>query len=212
VQCIYAGPGGTIDDPAANGTAGGDDALLETEEYPGQFFTAIGEGFPFGAEGRFYEDFKHNLPAGARVYVRVWNGQAPASSTHYGTSGLYTLVGSIFEENDFGQWSTGTSMGGACTDLDEDGYGSPASVDCPHPELDCDDSNPGVNPGMTEIPGNGIDDDCNAGTPQWGTPASTVSRGTERATSLANISFLIVLPGAFALLWRRAGRKKKYGG
>jgi len=52
-----------------------------------------------------------------------------------------------------------------CTDLDGDGYGNPASAACAHPQLDCNDSNPAVNPGATEIPGNGIDDDCNPATP-----------------------------------------------
>ncbi len=52
-----------------------------------------------------------------------------------------------------------------CEDVDGDGYGSPASATCPHPQLDCNDANPAVNPGATEIPGNGIDDDCNPATP-----------------------------------------------
>jgi hypothetical protein len=44
------------------------------------------------------------------------------------------------------------------TPVDEDDDGYPEDVDC-------DDHNPAVNPGAEEIPGNGIDDDCNAATP-----------------------------------------------
>lgn len=49
-------------------------------------------------------------------------------------------------------------------DTDRDGYGA----DC-----DCDDQDPDVNPGMAEIPGNGIDDDCNPSTWDivWGAAA-----------------------------------------
>ena len=47
-----------------------------------------------------------------------------------------------------------------CPDGDGDGYGSPASGDCPHPEADCDDGDAAVNPGTEEVCDNGRDDDC----------------------------------------------------
>jgi hypothetical protein len=40
----------------------------------------------------------------------------------------------------------------SCQDADGDGYGDPASGLCTHPEPDCDDGNPNVNPGATEGP------------------------------------------------------------
>ncbi len=47
-----------------------------------------------------------------------------------------------------------------CIDNDGDGYGNPADASCEQPELDCDDTDPEINPGATEDWGNGIDDDC----------------------------------------------------
>ena len=46
-----------------------------------------------------------------------------------------------------------------CIDNDIDGYGILASGNCTHPEQDCDDSDPGINPGATEIC-DGADNNC----------------------------------------------------
>ncbi|MCB9762176.1 MAG: hypothetical protein H6739_20420 [Alphaproteobacteria bacterium] len=47
---------------------------------------------------------------------------------------------------------------GPVVEVDEDGDGSPADVDC-------DDANPDVYPGQTETPYDGVDNDCDEGTP-----------------------------------------------
>jgi hypothetical protein len=91
-----------------------------------------------------------------------------------------------------GNWCLGTASYGTNGDLgtpgaanppctpavtDADGDGSPA-------DLDCDDSNPAVHPGATEVQGNGIDDDCNAGTPDAPNPCVLMeSEGNNSWTS-----------------------------
>ena len=53
-----------------------------------------------------------------------------------------------------------------CRDNDGDGYGDPENPSCGQPELDCDDSNPAVNPGRHEGPygdptcSDSVDNDC----------------------------------------------------
>src|SRR5207247_2108915 len=47
-----------------------------------------------------------------------------------------------------------------CSDADADGYGSPGQPFCPNgSQTDCNDSNPAIHPGATELCNN-VDDDC----------------------------------------------------
>lgn len=47
-----------------------------------------------------------------------------------------------------------------CSDTDGDGYGLPADPSCTYAQEDCDDTLAGINPGVSEKCGNGIDDNC----------------------------------------------------
>jgi len=110
-----------------------------------------------------------------------------------------------------------------CNDADGDGYGAPASVTCGHPELDCDDTNPDVNPGAAEICTGGFDEDCDglidcddvldcpAGT--WGPCPGNVTSSTvggdpfSRSWRINNLSLLLIPIGAVIAL--RIIRRKK---
>lgn len=52
-----------------------------------------------------------------------------------------------------------------CVDSDGDEYGAEASEECTFAEADCNDDDINVNPGVAEVAYNGVDDDCNATTP-----------------------------------------------
>lgn len=94
-----------------------------------------------------------------------------------------------------------------CVDDDGDGYTKySTATGCPNEGLDCDDYHAGAHPGGTEIPGNGLDDDCNPSTSDllpWGTPASIMNAEYRECSDITNYLFLLCLPFGTVLLLRR---------
>lgn len=84
------------------------------------------------------------------------NGTMAIHMTNYNTHTFITAVNS--PTNRAGQ--TG-SIAAGCTDVDTDGYGSPGNAACPNGSAtDCNDANPAINPGATEICNDALDNDC----------------------------------------------------
>ena len=82
-------------------------------------------------------------------------------------------------------------------DMDGDNYAISTTTQCANPGAgysqtvlpltDCDDTNAGVNPGATEIPDNGIDDDCDGGSAStWYEDADSDTYGNPAVSQVAN--------------------------
>ena len=97
-----------------------------------------------------------------------------------------------------------------CVDSDGDGYGNPASTACPHAELDCDDSDPDVNPGMSEIRGNGVDDDCDPDTLDEPLTWALVDVAGDVASGSTSVSLAVTSTGGLRIAYVNAARELKY--
>ena len=115
----------------------------------------------------------------------AWIGTPPGSYGYeiflYDGSSILQLTSNDYDDllpeiNDSGQVAWTADIPIACFDSDGDGYGDPADTDCTYPEEDCDDRDPAVHPGASEICGNGADDDCN-GLTDYADPACPCQDG-----------------------------------
>ncbi|MCM3659930.1 PKD domain-containing protein [Georgenia satyanarayanai] len=65
-------------------------------------------------------------------------------------------------------------------DVDADGW---------HANVDCADDDPAVHPGAAEVPGNGVDDDCDPGTEDTGPPTATFDHAPSPAVVDEPVTF-----------------------
>jgi hypothetical protein len=62
---------------------------------------------------------------------------------------------------------------------------------------------------MTEIPDNGIDDDCDPFTPAWGTPASVMGQESPSRSDVSNVLFFLIPPVGIVLILKRSKRMRQ---
>lgn len=97
-----------------------------------------------------------------------------------------------------------------CIDADRDGYGDPGATTCSHPQPDCNDTDPWVNPGRAEVPGDGTDNDCNPASPGCGTPVAEAATAASGVNGAPVDLGLYLIPAALAVvLWSRRSPRRR---
>ena len=105
----------------------------------------------------------NNIGFSSNKFQTTW--KAVYESDIIGKPDYYFNV--IVDGNELSSSSNYLRVSKKCADNDGDGYGNPASNGCIHSELDCDDNNINIKPGVTEICNN-KDDDCDGSTDEGG--------------------------------------------
>jgi hypothetical protein len=123
-------------------------------------------GTPFDGTGTTFPYIFFDNPTG---YIVGWNA-GPLNEgtpyhwrvrTHYSPVTTPYLPHGRWVHMPWNGWNETDFRTTGCDDNDGDGYGSPASFWCPGGgELDCNDGNPNMYPGNTEVC-DGVDNDCN---------------------------------------------------
>ncbi|MBN2106451.1 MAG: putative metal-binding motif-containing protein [Deltaproteobacteria bacterium] len=102
----------------------------------------------------------------ARSWIGWWNASPPPSPATLPPDNTWNLIDTFFP----GNWMIRGYGLAACIDKDGDTYGDNCSAG-----PDCNDNNSAVNPGVAEVCGNGIDDDCDNQTDEGCAPSTTTT-------------------------------------
>ncbi|UCH80047.1 MAG: putative metal-binding motif-containing protein, partial [Nitrospiraceae bacterium] len=86
----------------------------------------------------------------------------PGSPSPEGVAGSPSCSDGVDNDCD-GMTDTDPACLTSCQDFDGDGYGVTQDMSCQFAGLDCDDSNPAINPAGDDANCNGIDEDCTGG-------------------------------------------------
>jgi len=168
----------------------------ELLDYLSAVFAGTNYGFPADRQVVIKDELYNTLPDGSMTYMATveWSGTfgtefftqtgmsilkfrpgegCPNYHRDYSTEGdtWWNIPVEKPVVNSFRNVYINTfKLGGRCFDDDGDGYTKYSSAaGCANTGVDCNDFVLGINPGAAEIPGDGIDQDCNAVTPSGST-------------------------------------------